>query len=124
MFRFVSTLHSRLFFLFQLADGVTLSPRILGPFGFDLFERIFDLCNPQCDFLLFLLELLQSDDFVPDFWETGGLGGAFAPQINLTALQLSPDVSQRHTRALPAHFQAKLAQTGADKTHGKMLTKL
>jgi hypothetical protein len=33
-------------------------------------------------------------------------------------------VSQRHARALPAHFQAKLAQTGADKTHGEMLTKL
>ena len=39
-------------------------------------------------------------------------------------LELSPDVSQRHARALPAHFQAKLAQTGADKTHGEMLTKL
>jgi len=33
-------------------------------------------------------------------------------------------VSQRHARALAAHFQAKLAQTGADKTHKEMLTKL
>jgi hypothetical protein len=82
------------------------------------------LGNPQCYFLLFLLELLKSDDFVPDFRETGGLGGAFPPQINLTALQLSSNVSQRHARALPAHFQAKLAQTGADETHKEMLTKL
>jgi hypothetical protein len=38
--------------------------------------------------------------------------------MNLTALKLSPDMSQRHARALPAYFQAKLAQTGADETHG------
>jgi len=82
------------------------------------------LGNPQCYFLLFLLELLESDDFVPDFRETGGLGGAFPPQINLTALQLSSNVSQRHARALPAHFQAEFAQTSADKTHKEMLTKL
>jgi hypothetical protein len=33
-------------------------------------------------------------------------------------------VSQRHARALPAHFQAEFAQTSADKTHKEMLTKL
>jgi hypothetical protein len=37
---------------------------------------------------------------------------------------LSPNMAQRHARALPAHFQTKLAQTGADETHGEMLTKL
>src|SRR5205814_3962401 len=88
------------------------------------FECVFDLCNPQCYFLLFLLELLEGDDFVPDFRKTGGLGGAFPSQVNLTALQLSSNVSQGQARALPAHFQAKLAQTGADKTHREMLTKL
>jgi hypothetical protein len=31
-------------------------------------------------------------------------------------------VSQRHARALPPHFQPKLAQTGANKTHKRMLT--
>ena len=72
MFRFVSTLQNRLLFLFQLGNGVALCPRILRPFGFDLFECIFDLGNPQCYFLLFLLELLESDDLVPDFRETGG----------------------------------------------------
>src|SRR6516225_5844663 len=124
MFRFVSTLQDWFFFLFQLGDRVALRSRILRPFGFDRFERVFDLCNPQRDFLLFLLELLESDDFVPNFRETGGLGSAFPPQRDLTTLQLSSNVSQRQARALAAHFQAKLAQTGADETHEEMLTKL
>jgi hypothetical protein len=65
--------------LFQLGDGVALRPRILRPFGFDLFECVFDLGNPQCYFLLFLLELLEATiSFrIP---ETGGLGGAFPPR--------------------------------------------
>ena len=72
--------------------------------------------------VLLLLEFLKCDDLVADFREARGLGGAFASEINFAALQLPLYVSQRHARALPSHFQPKLAQTGANETHKRMLT--
>jgi hypothetical protein len=99
-----------------------LGTRIFRPLRFDLLERNFDLRDAQCDFLLLLLQFPKRDDLVADFGEARGLRGAFASEIDFAALQLSLYVSQRQARALPSHFQSKLAQTGADETHKGMLT--
>ena len=87
-----------------------------------MLDRNFDLRDAQCHFLLLLLEFLKCDDLVADFREARGLSGAFASEINFAALQLPLYMSQRHARALPSHFQPKLAQTGANETHKRMLT--
>ena len=45
------------------------------------------------------------------------LRGAFAAESDLGFLQDAFLVLERHARALPAHFQRQLAQSGGDETH-------
>src|SRR5207244_4767890 len=63
-FRLVTFLEKWLFFSLQLCNRLSLFARSLLPFFFDLFYSFFDPCDSKCDFLLFLLQLFLSDDFI------------------------------------------------------------
>jgi hypothetical protein len=88
------------------------------PFFFDPFYSFFDLCDSDCDFLLFLLQFLKSDDLVAQFGKIGRLGCAFAAQIDFALLQEALFMTKRNARSLAPDFQSNLAKAGANETHG------
>ena len=116
-FRFVTAFHQRPFFLLKPGQRGRLLPGVLLPLGVDMFERFFDLRDPDRDLLLFLLEFFQGHDFVPHFRELRRLRGAFPAQGDLGFLQETLLVLQGHARPLPAHFQRQLPETRRNKTH-------
>ena len=80
-------MQERLFFRFQLCNSRMLVACILFPFRLDFFNSFFDLRYPKRDFFLFLLQLLERDDFIAQLREIGRLGSAFASQIYFTFLE-------------------------------------
>ena len=117
-FGLVALLEKRLLFRLQLCNRLRLFARILLPFFFDLFYSFFDLCDSKCDFLLFLLQLLKSDDLIAQLGKIGRLGSAFASQIDFALLQETLLMTKRHARSLATDFQSNLAKAGANETHG------
>ena len=75
--------------------------RIILPLQLDLADPFLNRRNPERDFLLFLLQLFEGNDFVAQLREGGGLGGAFAAEIDLALLQQPLFMPQRHARPLP-----------------------
>ena len=116
-FCFVTAFHQRTFFLLKPGQRGRLLPGVFLPLRVDLFERFFDLRDPDRDFLLFLLELFQGHDFVAHFRKFRRLRRAFPAQGDLGFLQEALLVLQGHARPLPAHFQRQLPETGGNKTH-------
>ena len=92
--------------------------RILLPFFFDFFNPFFDPCDSERDFLLFLLQLLKSDDLIAELWKVRRLGSAFAPEIDFALLQEAPLMAKRHAGSLATDFQSNLAKAGTNETHG------
>ena len=117
-FRLVALLDEWLFFRLQFCNRLRLFARILVPFFFDAFYSFFDLCDSNCDFLLFLLQLLKSDDLVAQLGKIGRLGCAFATQIDFALLQKALLMTKRNARSLATDFQSNLAKAGANETHG------
>src|SRR5207244_8618812 len=80
--------------------------------------------DPEPDFFLFVVQLLECDDFAAERRKIGRLRGAFASEIYFTFLEEAPLLTQRHPRSLALNFQGDLAKACADKTHGVMLSHL
>ena len=117
-FRLVTLLDEWFFFRFQLCNRLRLFPRILVPFFFDSFYSFFDLRDSNGDFLLLLLQFLQSDDLVAQFGKIGRLGCAFAAKIDFALLQKALLMTKRNARSLAPDFQSNLAKACANETHG------
>src|SRR6266478_6485410 len=94
----VATLQDWFLLRFQLRHRFGLPFDVRFPLCLDLFDALFDLRDPQCDFLLFLLEFLQGHDFVPEFWKICRLRSSFAPENDFAFLQQPFFVPQYHAR--------------------------
>ena len=116
-FRAVAAFDQRTLLLFELGQGGGLFAGIFLALLLDLLERFLDLCDPDRDFFLLLLELFQRDDFVAHFRKVGRFRGPFATEGDLGFLQDTFLVLQRQARALAPRFQRQLAKSSGDKTH-------
>jgi hypothetical protein len=87
------------------------------PFFFDLFDPFFDLCDSKCDFLLFLLKFLKSDDLITQLGKIRSLRSTLAPKADFTLLQETLLVTKRNTGSLASDFQSDLSKASANKTH-------
>ena len=116
-FSAVATLDQRTLLLFEFGQGGGLLAGIFLALLFDLLKRLLDLCDPNRDFFLLLLELFQRDNFVAHFRKVGRFRGAFATEGDLGFLQDAFLVLQRQARALAPHFQRQLAKSSGDKAH-------
>src|SRR5216684_3059777 len=100
----VATLRDWFLLRFQLRHRFGLLFGVRFPLCLDLFDALFDLRDPNCDFLLFLLEFLQSHDLVPEFGKIRSLRSPFAAKKNFALLQQPFLVPQYHARSLPPDF--------------------
>jgi hypothetical protein len=114
----------RLFLRVQLCNGRMLVARILLAFLLDLLDPFFDLSDPERDFLLFLLQFLECDDFIAQLGKIGRLRSAFASEIDFTFLEQAFLVTERNARPLPLNFQGDFAKACADETHAVTLADL
>jgi hypothetical protein len=95
---------------------LALFPYLLDPF--------FDLSDPERDLLLFLLQFLESDDFIAQLGKIGRLRSTFTSEIDFTSLEQAFLVPQRQADPLPLNFQGDFAKACADETHAVMLADL
>ena len=101
---FVAMLEQRPLLLFEPGDGRCLFLGIFLPLQIDLLERFLDLCDPDRDLLLFLLQFFQRHDFVPHFGESGRFRGPFAAEGDLRFLQVTFLAPEGEACPLPTHF--------------------
>src|SRR6266496_1953480 len=115
--RLIMPVEQGLFLRFQLGQGHVLVARISLSLFLDLLYAFFNLRDPERDFFLFLLELLECDDFSAQLGEIRRLRSAFASEIYLAFLEEPLLVPQRHARSLALNLQCDFAEACADETH-------
>ena len=66
---------------------------------------------------MFLLQLLECDDFIAQLGEIRRLRSAFASEIYFAFLEEPLLVPQRHARSLALNLQRDFTEACADETH-------
>ena len=98
--RVIALLKKRLLLCFELRNCLGEITRNLLPFFFDRFNSFFDPRNSQGDFFLFLFQFFERDNLAAELGKICRLRRALASQIDLTFLEKTPVMPERHPRSL------------------------